>query len=119
MQDDFRREAARMLRICQRDLKPARAMLDGEIFDEATWGFQIQQATGKALKAWISCLDHGCPFIHDLAVLRRLITDFGVDPESRSTYWNQFSPGYSPMSGSCWDERSRDLYRPCALRPQA
>jgi len=94
MQDDFRREAARMLRICQRDLKAARAMLDGEIFAEATWGFQIQQATGKALKAWISCLDHGCPFIHDLAVLRRLITDFGVDPESRS---NPLEPVFSGL----------------------
>jgi HEPN domain-containing protein len=64
-----------MLRMAHRDLKAARAMLASEIFDEATWGFQIQQATEKALKAWISCLDHVYPFIHDLAVLRRLITD--------------------------------------------
>ena len=49
-----RPDAALMLRIAQRDLKAARGMLDEEAFDEATWGYQIQQATEKALKAWIS-----------------------------------------------------------------
>ncbi|MEI7665948.1 MAG: hypothetical protein WCI65_07875 [Synechococcaceae cyanobacterium ELA263] len=29
-------------------------MLDPDLFDEASWGFHVQQATEKALKAWIS-----------------------------------------------------------------
>lgn len=47
---------SRPVRIAQRDLKAARGMLDEEALEETTWGYQIQQATEKALKAWISCL---------------------------------------------------------------
>ena len=47
---------SRPVRIAQRDLKAARGMLDEEALEEATWGYLIQQATEKALKAWISCL---------------------------------------------------------------
>jgi HEPN domain-containing protein len=73
-------DAALMLRIAQRDLKAARSMLDGDAFEEATWGYQIQQATEKALKAWISCLGHRYPRTHDLALLCALIRDLGGDP---------------------------------------
>ena len=45
-----------MLRIAQRDLKGARSMLDGDAFEQATWRYQIQQTTEKALEAWIPCL---------------------------------------------------------------
>jgi hypothetical protein len=38
MPSDRQREAARMLRIAQRDLKTARSMLDADLFDEASWG---------------------------------------------------------------------------------
>lgn len=40
MPSDGQREATRMLRIAQRDLKAARSMLDADLFDETTWGFQ-------------------------------------------------------------------------------
>ena len=49
-------DAALMLRIAQRDLKGARSMLDGDAFEQATWRYQIQQTTEKALEAWIPCL---------------------------------------------------------------
>lgn len=55
-------------------------MLDGDAFEEATWGYQIQQATEKALKAWISSLGHHYPRTHDLALLFALICDLGADP---------------------------------------
>jgi hypothetical protein len=47
MQADFQREAVRMLRIAHRDLKAASAMLDVDLFEEPTWGFQIQQAAAS------------------------------------------------------------------------
>jgi hypothetical protein len=31
-------------------------MLDPDLFDEASWGFHVQQATEKALKAWMSAI---------------------------------------------------------------
>jgi HEPN domain-containing protein len=80
-----------MLRIAQRDLKAARSMLDADLFDETTWGFQIQQATEKALKAWISVLGHEYPYTHDLALLNRLIGDFGGDPSAFQPL-QRFSP---------------------------
>lgn len=61
MPTDYQHEAIRMLRIARRDLKAARSMLDADLFEEPTWGFQIQQATEKALKAWISVLGHEYP----------------------------------------------------------
>ena len=80
MPSDRHREAARILRIAHRDFKAARYMLDADLFDEATWGFQVQQATEKALKAWIAALEHEYPRTHDLALLCRLVMDFGGDP---------------------------------------
>jgi HEPN domain-containing protein len=55
-------------------------MLGHEAFEEPTWGYQIQQATEKALKAWISSLNHDYPRTHDLARLSSLIRDLGDDP---------------------------------------
>ena len=88
-------DAALMLRIAQRDLKAARSMLDEEAFEEAfeeaTWGYQIQQATEKALKAWISCLGQDYPRTHDLLLLCGLISDLGADPSPFQRLVN-FSP---------------------------
>jgi len=41
-----------MLTIARRDLKAAQALQDASI-SEASWGFQVQQAVEKALKAWL------------------------------------------------------------------
>ncbi|MFM7267641.1 MAG: HEPN domain-containing protein [Cyanobium sp.] len=61
-----------MMRIAQRDLKAARALLDPGI-DEASWGFQIQQAVEKSLKAWLLHLGDDPPLIHNIkALLQRL-----------------------------------------------
>jgi hypothetical protein len=51
MPSERQREAVRLLRIAQRDLKAASSMLNFNLFEEATWGYPIQQATEKALKA--------------------------------------------------------------------
>jgi HEPN domain-containing protein len=91
MPAEGRPDAALMLRVAQRDLKAARSMLDDEAFEEPTWGYQIQQATEKALKAWISRLDHDYPRSHDLALLYSLICDLGADPSPFQTL-ARFSP---------------------------
>ena len=80
MPSDRQREAARMLRIAHRDLKTASSMLDTDLFDEASWGFHVQQATEKALKAWISALEQIYPRTHDLSLLGQLSIDCGGDP---------------------------------------
>jgi HEPN domain-containing protein len=66
-------------------------LLDGDAFEEATWGDQIQQATEKALKAWISRLGHHYPRTHDRALPFALIRDLGADPTPFQSLGN-FSP---------------------------
>ena len=46
-------EAASFLRIAAADLATARASTDPTIFQEGAWGFWLQQAVEKALKAWL------------------------------------------------------------------
>jgi len=46
-------EALALLRIARRELKAA-SLLQDPAAPEANWGFQIQQAVEKALKAWLS-----------------------------------------------------------------
>lgn len=91
MPSDRQREAARMLRIARRDLKASRSMLDTDLFDEASWGFHVQQATEKALKAWISALEQEYPRTHDLSLLGQLIIDCGGDP-TRFQSLENFTP---------------------------
>lgn len=71
-------EALAMLRIARRDLKAAQVLRDNEI-DEAIWGFQIQQAVEKALKAWLLHLGEDPPLIHNLTALLERITGAGAD----------------------------------------
>ena len=66
-------------------------MLDPDLFDEASWGFHVQQATEKALKAWISALEEQYPRTHDLALLDQLIIDCGGDP-TRFLSLENFTP---------------------------
>jgi HEPN domain-containing protein len=80
-----------MPRIAHRDLKAARSMLDHDLFDEASWGFHVHQATEKALKAWISALEEQYPRTHDLALLDQLIIDCGGDP-TRFLSLENFTP---------------------------
>lgn len=48
--------SAGFLRIAHRDLRTAKAMVDSSLFEENTWGFYLQQAIEKALKAWLLVL---------------------------------------------------------------
>jgi len=66
-------DARSTLTIARRDLKAAPALQDASI-SEASWGFQVQQAVEKALKAWLYQLGDAPPFTHDLVVLfKRLL----------------------------------------------
>ena len=66
-----RSEAQAMLRVARRDLRAARLLAVDEA-DEASWGFQMQQAIEKAFKAWILSSDLRAPFTHDIADLLQL-----------------------------------------------
>ncbi|MEB3353623.1 MAG: HEPN domain-containing protein [Cyanobacteriota bacterium] len=75
-----------MLRVARRDLKAARLLAVDEA-DEASWGFQMQQAIEKAIKAWILSRDLKAPFTHDIADLLQILGEQGVE----TTPYLQFS----------------------------
>jgi len=80
-------EARQFLRLARRDLRAAEGLLDSSRFDEASWGFHVQQATEKALKACACHEDIDFPLTHDLRLLLGLlenndiaVTQFGDIP---------------------------------------
>ncbi|NQW38829.1 MAG: HEPN domain-containing protein [Cyanobacteria bacterium] len=73
-------EAQALLRIARRDLKAAEVLQIPSI-DESSWGFQIQQAVEKALKAWLFSLGEEPPLIHNLTALLQRVADAGGDVE--------------------------------------
>jgi HEPN domain-containing protein len=83
VKDDFsvaNPEALAMLRISKRDWKAASGMTAIEVFEEVIWGFQLQQAIEKALKAWLYGLgEKDVPFTHDLVLLMKQLRAVGAD----------------------------------------
>ena len=71
-------EADRLLRIARRDLRMARRLLDPDV-QEASWGWALQQAFEKLLKAWLHHLGVKPPHSHDFARLLVLLEQAGVD----------------------------------------
>lgn len=72
-----RTEAQAMLRVARRDFKAAQ-LLAVDAAEEASWGFQMQQAIEKAFKAWILSRDRRAPFTHDIAELLQVLSEQGV-----------------------------------------
>ena len=70
-------DAAKFLRLAQGDLSDARRMLELGGFRDCSIGFLLQQATEKALKAWIHHLGGHAPFSHDLAALMTAVDELG------------------------------------------
>ena len=71
-------EAEGVLRIARRDLRMARQLLDPDV-EEASWGWAVQQAFEKTLKAWLHQLGVRPPHSHDIARLLVLLEQAGVD----------------------------------------
>lgn len=66
-------EAEGLLMLAAADLETAEASSDPLIFREGAWGFWMQQAIEKALKAWLVLLGETPPLTHDLNRLLRLL----------------------------------------------
>lgn len=71
-------EAEGLLRIAAVDLESAQASSDPVVFREGAWGFWLQQAVEKALKAWLLHLGADPPLTHDLLRLLLLLEAQGV-----------------------------------------
>lgn len=72
-------EAEGLLMLAAADLETAEASSDPLIFREGAWGFWMQQAIEKALKAWLVLLGETPPLSHDLNRLLRLLELHGIN----------------------------------------
>jgi HEPN domain-containing protein len=76
-------QASNLLRMAEKDCRALRGMEDAQVFSAEIFGFHVQQAVEKALKAWLCCLGVTFPKIHDLDELGTLLEDAGQRiPES-------------------------------------
>lgn len=65
--------ASKLLLAAERDFTALRGMMDTTVFADEVFGFHVQQAAEKALKAWIALLGHRYPMTHDLKRLVDLL----------------------------------------------
>lgn len=111
-------EAKTLLRVALRDLQTAQ-LLEAATAPESSWGFHIQQAIEKALKAWILSLNHQSPYIHDLSDLLRILSDLGqeVEPYAEMTEFTVFAvqlryddePNPLNLDRKAWHQRTEAL----------
>jgi hypothetical protein len=74
------RDQARMLlSLAGNDFKAAQGMNDPDVFTDEIFGFHLQQAAEKALKAWLALLGAEYPKKHELHLLLQLLREKGQD----------------------------------------
>jgi len=74
-----REQARTLLNVAQRDYRALCGMEDPAVFSNEIFGFHVQQAVEKALKAWLCCLGVLFPRTHDLDELGALVEEAGQE----------------------------------------
>lgn len=75
-------QAAALLEAAGRDLSALRGMGNKPDFANEVFGFHVQQAAEKSLKAWLSLLGEDYPATHDLAWLLEMLRQQGAQTKS-------------------------------------
>ena len=75
-------KCARMLvRAAERDIAALRFMGDSDEIPDEVFGFHVQQAAEKMLKAHLAVLGEKYPLTHNLEALLDLLAEYGVTSE--------------------------------------
>lgn len=78
-------KCARMLvEASKRDIEALKGMDDAAVFADEIFGFHVQQAAEKLLKAWLAHSGETYPLTHDLELLLNLLQKRGVDASDLS-----------------------------------
>lgn len=72
-------QARNFLNMAARDYRALCGMEDPEIFSAEIFGFHVQQAVEKALKAWLCSIGIPYPKTHDLDELGALLEEAGQE----------------------------------------
>ncbi|MFQ4134717.1 HEPN domain-containing protein [Nodosilinea sp. PGN35] len=85
------KQAKTLLLAGHRDLRALKGMLNQEVFADEIFGFHIQQAAEKAIKAWLAAIGDVFPYTHDLGTLLQRLEARGYDV---SEFWEllEFTP---------------------------
>ncbi len=81
-------QARLMLRMAHRDFNALVGMEENALFADEIFGFHVQQAVEKALKAWLCVKGSTYPLTHDLS---RLFTLLEVESEDVEKFWSLVS----------------------------
>ncbi len=73
--------ARSMLRMAHRDFNALVGMQENPLFADEIFGFHVQQAVEKALKAWLCTCGAIYPMSHDLTRLLALLEEQGAEVE--------------------------------------
>lgn len=76
--------ASRLLVMARKDFDAMRGMIDNPLFADEIFGFHVQQAIEKSLKAWLAVCSIDFPLTHDISRLLGLLEEDGVDV---SLFW--------------------------------
>ena len=71
--------ARMLLEAAKRDIEALRVMRQSGGLPDEIYGFHVQQAAEKLLKAWIALLGESYPLTHSIETLLKLLADRGVD----------------------------------------
>lgn len=72
-------QAKNLLKVSQRDLKALAGMMESDTFADEIFGFHLQQAVEKLLKAWLAALNRRYPLTHSLSLLLQMLEDLDCD----------------------------------------
>ena len=76
------KQADAMMRMAHRDVTALHGMHDAVVFADEIFGFHVQQAVEKSLKAWMCALGLTYPFTHHINRLLVLLQDAGAEVEA-------------------------------------
>ena len=72
-------QARELAGAAERDISALRGMDDATVFANEIFGFHVQQAAEKLLKAWLASWGEAYPLSHDLAALLDMLNSAGAD----------------------------------------
>lgn len=67
--------ARALLEVADQDIRALRALLAAADVGDGVFGFHVQQAAEKSLKAWLALLGVRFPLTHDLGALMELLQE--------------------------------------------
>ena len=94
------KQARVLLTSAERDISALHGMADADVFADEIFGFHVQQAAEKLLKAWLALLSETYPTTHYLARLLAMLRASDVE----ATRFNELME-YTPPGGLVGNDR--------------